>query len=75
VVYESIRDALRELVLHRDKGGTISKSPERITILSNGQPYYYVEVTCKDGSRYVIEAVGREAIKLMEESKKLPSPE
>lgn len=73
MVYASISDALRELVLLRDKGGTISKSPKRIKMLSNGQPYYYVEVTCKNESRYVIEAIGREAIKLMEESKKLAS--
>jgi len=40
-------------------------------IMSNGEPYYYVEVTCNDGSHYVIEAVGREAIELREECTKI----
>jgi hypothetical protein len=71
VVYESISDALRELVLLRDRGGIISKSPKRVMILSNGVPYYYVEVRCKDGSHYIIEAVGREAIELREECTKI----
>ena len=71
MVYESISDALRELVLLRDKGGIISKSPKRIMIMSTGEPYYYVEVTCNDGSHYVIEAVGREAIELREECTKI----
>jgi hypothetical protein len=71
VVYESISDALRELVLLRDRGGIISKSPKRVMILANGVPYYYVEVRCKDGSHYIIEAVGREAIELREECTKI----
>lgn len=40
-------------------------------IMSNGEPYYYVEVTCKDGRHYVIEAVGREAIELRGECTKI----
>ena len=71
MVYESISDALRELILLRDRGGIISKSPKRILIISNGEPYYYAEVTCKDGSHYVIESVGREAIELREECTKI----
>ncbi len=71
MVYESISEALRELILLRDRGGIISKSPKRIMIMSNGEPYYYVGVTCNDGSHYVIEAVGREAIELREECTKI----
>jgi hypothetical protein len=75
VVYESVSDALRDLVKLKDRGGIISKFPKRITVLSNGQPYYYVEVMCKDRSCYVIEAVGKDAIKLMEECMKHTSTE
>jgi hypothetical protein len=71
MVYESISDALRQLIMLRERGGIISKSPRRIMILSNGEPYYYVEVTRRDGSHYVIEAIGRDAIELMEECTKI----
>jgi hypothetical protein len=71
MVYESISDALRQLVMLIERGGIISKSARRIMILSNGEPYYYVEVTCSDGSHYIIEAIGRDAIELMEECTKI----
>jgi hypothetical protein len=71
MVYESISDALRQLIMLRERGGIISRSPRRIMILSNGEPYYYVEVTCRDGGHYVIEVIGRDAIELMEECTKI----
>ena len=39
--------------------------------MNNGIEYYFVEVTCKDGIQYGIQAFGQEAITLHEETMKL----
>ena len=36
--------------------------------MNNGIEYYFVEVTCKDGIQYGIQAFGQEAITLHEET-------
>jgi hypothetical protein len=71
LAYESGSDALTKLLMLREGGGFISKSPAGIMILSSGEPYYFAEVTCKDGSHYVIEAMGREAFELCEASSRV----
>jgi hypothetical protein len=48
-------------------GGRITKIPEKIITL-HGDAYYFVEVTSKEGTRYVIEAYGTEAIELEREA-------
>lgn len=64
MAYESGTDAMRELVLLKDYGGHVTRSPPTLRILPNGLPYYYVEVTSKEGTKYVIEAYGEDAVGL-----------
>ena len=63
MAYESGSHALRQLLLLRMYGGRITKFPEKIIPLS-GDSYFYVEVTTNEGTKYVIEAYGKEAISL-----------
>jgi hypothetical protein len=63
LAYESGPHALRQLMLLQKYGGRITKYPEKIIPLS-GDSYYFVEVTTNEGTRYVIEAYGKEAIDL-----------
>jgi hypothetical protein len=49
-------------------GGRITRLPEKIIMLHGGGTYYFVEVTSKEGTRYVIEAYGTEAIELEREA-------
>ena len=65
MAYESGPHALRQLMLLRKDGGRI-RVPERIVQLS-GDPYYFAEVTSDRGTRYIIEAHGKEAIELRRE--------
>ena len=63
MAYESGPHALRQLMLLQKYGGRITKFPEKIIPLS-GDLYYFVEVTTNEGTRYVIEAYGEEAMNL-----------
>jgi hypothetical protein len=63
MAYESETDALRQLMLLRAYGGHITRTSEKILIRPFGS-YYFVEVTSKEGTKYVIEAYGKEAIEL-----------
>jgi len=55
-------------MLLREIGGRITSYPEKLVDLS-GKPYYFVEVTSNEGTRYIIEAYGKEAIGLNREVK------
>ena len=66
MAYESGTDALRQLLLLGSYEAGITKSPEK-TLALTGESYYYVEVTSKDGTRFVIEAYGNEARELERE--------
>jgi hypothetical protein len=68
MAYESAPYALKELTLLKKYGGRITKVPEKIITLRGGSTYYFVEVTSKEGTRYVIEAYGTEAIELEREA-------
>ena len=57
-----------QLRLLRSLGGQITKSPSTISVLSNGLPYYYVEVTGDNGSQFGIPAYGDEAFELHKEA-------
>ena len=57
-----------QLRLLRSLGGRITKSPSTIAVLSNGLPYYYVEVTGDNGSQFGIPAYGDEAFELHKEA-------
>jgi hypothetical protein len=67
MTYESEIDALRQLMLLRRYGGTITMRSEKILATPSGS-YYFVEVTSKEGTKYVIEAYGKEAIELEREA-------
>ena len=66
MAYESGTDALRQLLFLGSHVAKITRSPEKIIALP-GELYYYVEVTSKDGTRFVIEAYGGEARELERE--------
>ncbi len=68
MVYNSSTDALQQLLFLESHGGRITKSLETVSMLANGLPYYFVEVTCTDGSQYGIHAYGEEARELREEA-------
>ena len=61
-------DSSSQLRLLRSRGGRISKIPSGLSVLSNGLPYYYVEVTGDNGSQFGIPAYGDEAIRLHNEA-------
>ena len=66
---ETTSDSSSQLRLLRSRGGRISKIPSGLSVLSNGLPYYYVEVTGGDnGSQFGIPAYGDEAIRLHNEA-------
>jgi hypothetical protein len=67
MAYESETDALRQLILLRRYGGHITRTPEKILPMPDGS-YYFVEVTSKEGTKYVIEAYGNEALELEREA-------
>ena len=66
MAYESETDAFRQLLFLGSYGAKITWSPEKIIALP-GELYYYVEVTSKEGTRFVIEAYGEEARELEHE--------
>lgn len=68
MAYRDSTDALRQLLLLRLYGGSITKSSGVVSILGNGVPYFFVEVTCHDGSQYGITAYGEEAMALCREA-------
>jgi len=61
-------DSSSQLRLLRSRGGRITKIPSGLSVLSNGLPYYYVEVTGDNGSQFGIPAYGDEAIRLHNEA-------
>lgn len=48
----------------------LTEIPPKITYFSNGVEYYYVEVTCDDGTQYAIQGYGEEAEALFKEAHK-----
>ena len=54
--------------LCKEGQGHITKWSRCIEIMNNGIEYYFVEVTCKDGIQYGIQAFGEEAIALYNET-------
>ena len=65
---ETTSDSSRQLRLLWSRGGRITKIPSDLSVLSNGLPYYYVEVTGDNGSQFGIPAYGDEAIQLHNEA-------
>jgi len=65
---ETTSEYSRQLRLLHSRGGRITKSPSGISVLSNGLPYFYVEVTADNGSQFGIQAYGEEAVELHNEA-------
>ena len=61
-------ESSRQLRLLRSRGGKVTKMPSDLYVLSNGLPYFYVEVTGDNGSQFGIPAYGEEAIELHDEA-------
>ena len=67
MAYESGTHAFRQLLLLGKYGGRISRVPEKIITLPS-ESYYFVEISSKEGTRYIIEAYGEEARELEREA-------
>jgi hypothetical protein len=46
----------------------ITKTSRDVTYAKNGMEYFFVEVTCSDGTQYGLQAYGEEASELYKES-------
>ena len=64
LTYLNSTDVLQELIYLWRDGGRINKSPDDFRILSNGMPYYYMDVTCHTGIQYSIEPYEEHAFQL-----------
>ena len=64
MAYSDATDALQQLLQLRSNGGSITSFARRVSTITNGLPYYFVEVTSQNGSRYAIQAYGDKATKL-----------
>ena len=60
MTFNSAIEALRHVL---SEGGRVTKTPAEVTNYSDGL-YYFVEVTSRKGTVYVLDAVGSEAIEL-----------
>ena len=69
MAYNSETDALRQLLFMQKYGGRVTKLPDKIIVMS-GRPYYFVEVTSREDTKYVIEAYGQDAIELQSDAAK-----
>jgi hypothetical protein len=65
---DTTSDSSRKLSLLRSRGLVITKMPSDLSVLSNGLPYFYVEVTGDNGSQFGIPAYGDEAVELHNEA-------
>ena len=71
MVYNSSIDAVKELILIAENGGYVSWISDKDSRLINGLNYCLVEVTCRSGAQYAVQAYGDEALKLYCEIKTL----
>ena len=71
MVYGSSIDAVDRLIHIAEDGGYVSWISDKDSRLLNGLHYCLVEVTCRNGAQYAIQAYGDEALKLYCEVKTL----
>jgi hypothetical protein len=50
-----------------NKKNRFSFLPEKVIYMNNGIEYYYIETEAADGSKFIINAYGSEALELFEE--------
>jgi hypothetical protein len=67
MAYNNEVHALKQLLSLQECGGSVTRTPTRIMNFPDG-PYYFVEVSSKEGTKYVIEAYGEEAVELSREA-------
>lgn len=64
VVTSDIKDLVHDLV---NKKYRFSFLPEKLIYMNNGIEYYYIEAEGMDGSKFIINAYGSEALDLFDE--------
>ena len=64
VVPSDIKDLVHDLV---NKKCRFSFLPEKVIYMNNGIEYYYIEAEGMDGSKFIINAYGSEALDLFDE--------
>ena len=60
MTYSSATDALKQVLV---QGGNVTKTPAEVIYHKDG-PYYFVEVTSRAGTVYVLDGFGSEAFNL-----------
>jgi hypothetical protein len=71
MAYDSMIDAVKELILVEENGGYVSWISDKDSRLINGLDYCLVEITCRSGTQYAVQTYGDEALKLFCEVKAL----
>ena len=54
MAFSNCSDALKQLLMAREYGGTITRSADKIVMALDGLSYYFVEIKFHDSSHYVI---------------------
>lgn len=70
-VYNNVVHALRHLMLSNfesDKRAKIVNSSNRVLITKDGLSYFFVEVKAPEGTTYLLEAYGTDALELYAEA-------
>ncbi|HEY7110667.1 MAG TPA: hypothetical protein VH415_14680 [Nitrososphaeraceae archaeon] len=70
-IYNNVVHALRHLLLsnfEKDKRAKIVNSSHRVLITKDGLTYYFVEVRAPEGTTYLLEAYGTDALELYAEA-------
>jgi hypothetical protein len=60
----NIKNLVHDLI---NKKNRFSFLPEKVIYMNNGIEYYYIETEATDGSKFIINAYGSEALELFEE--------
>ena len=63
-VVGNIKNLVHDLI---NKKNRFSFLPEKVIYMNNGIEYYYIETEATDGSKFIINAYGSEALELFEE--------
>ena len=63
-IVSNIKNLVHELI---NKKNRFSFLPEKVIYMNNGIEYYYIETEAADGSKFIINAYGPEALELFEE--------
>lgn len=68
LVHKDVEGGIKKLVHDLiNKKYRLSFLPEKVICMTNGIEYYFIETEGSDGSKYIINAYGSEALELFEE--------